>query len=721
MSDVMEFEEIFEKRITKYLKQYNISSEIIYDVKECCISKQFDQLYHVLELKHIKMMQTIMLDTEVTKEDYAFMSKFETIKMRQLNLKFENIKIEKRAENNECFEVFLDEDITANAEIIVEAIEKNPIVLIRGGTGLGKTTKIPQLLMKKYKKICCTQPRRFAAINVANRVAAENKWKVGRNKVGYAVRFEKKRKPETKLVYMTDGLLLNEIMSNPDKFDGKYDVIFVDEAHERNINIDLLLGYMKSRLVKTKLVLMSATLESEKFLTFFNCPILTFNYKHFPVEEHYIENEIEFDVELCVEKALELVAEDSQANVLVFLPGKKDIDDAVEMANGYLDGTSIAVLPLYSVLPKEEQELVFKKNVQKIIFSTNIAETSITIPEITHVIDSGYFKEFEMKSIKTVLEDDHKECEAASLNTKFISKSQAKQRAGRAGRVKEGHVFRMYTKEQYENANEHMTPQIVLCDLSSVILNILAMGIENVNEFDFMDVPEPTLIQSAINHLYLAKALDENGRLTMLGKNLALLPVDYKMGLALIKAKQLGCFDKVATMFACYMVYPITKKLQDTHPEFGRLKRMQLEFNREKGLLYFYADIYENWIVAKNKQKWSKEFYLRNDILWKAHEIKKQLTCLFECIDEFDTSDKVEIAIAAGYFTKVAKRHGDKYALVYDETVVQMAYTDLLNKKRPKYVIFFDLFAGNDGKECFMKHCIQIHEKQLEIALNDTF
>ncbi|OQS55106.1 prp22 [Ecytonucleospora hepatopenaei] len=702
-------------QIVEYLNSQSFKEEDILKILECYFENNEDDLYFFVDIKHINVLSKIMVNN-IKEEDILIENKINLLTDKKINIKLNNVSF-KNKENGFAHEIILTNGIEENTELIQNTILENKFVIIRGGTGLGKTTKIPFLLNKNYKKICCSQPRRIAAISVAQRVAAEHNWKLGGQKIGYKVRFDAKCQADTQILYMTDGLLLNEIIINTEKFDSKYDIILIDESHERNQNIDLLLGYLKNYLKHTKLVIMSATLESEKFLTFFQCPILTFMQKSFEVEEHYLEEEVEYSIELCVEKAIEIVKDDKNANILVFLPGRKDIEDSVEITNSYLSGTNIKIFPLYSTLTKAEQERVFQKADSKIIFSTNIAETSITIPEITHVIDSGLFKEHEIKTIKYEDKEEIREYGASSLNTRMISKSQAKQRAGRAGRVQNGHVYRMYTRQQYENMEEHMKPQILLVDLSQSILNCLAMGIKNIFEFDFMDMPKEESIKKALNELYIANAINSEGTITPLGLNLAKLPLDHRMGLSLIKAKKLGCFNKVATIFACFLAFPILNFYKNTNPEFSRMKHTHRGFITEKGMLYFYADIFEKWVMAKKSPKWANKHYVRQDSLLKAFEIKMQFMKLFNGFEP-DTSNEIEVAISTGFFTHVARRNKNKYLLLSEKSIVDISYNDFLFSKKPKYIVYFELFAVKEN-ESYMKHCLQVTERDLDEALNN--
>ncbi|MGL5900468.1 MAG: helicase-related protein, partial [Lactobacillaceae bacterium] len=317
--------------------------------------------------------------------------------------------------------------VESKIDLIYNLLKINNIVLIQGDTGCGKTTKIPRLLLKKYKNIVCTQPRRIAAISVAKRVSKDLNTKVG-DLVGYAVRFEDCISKNTRLRFVTDGILLREISQYQNL--EKYDCIVIDEAHERTINIDILLGFCKSMLDKNhkmKIVIMSATLATENFINFFNCPFIDIKHKKHPLENYFLKN---YKTDCWFEETLKTIVQlektEPTGDILVFLTGQEEIKEAHEILKEYIDIGNCKFFTMYSSMPIEEQELVFEKYpIRKIILSTNVCETSITIENIKFVIDCGRVKQMRYSDNLGMY----------ILETAMISKAQARQRSGRAGRT----------------------------------------------------------------------------------------------------------------------------------------------------------------------------------------------------------------------------------------------------------------------------------------------
>ena len=690
--------------IRTYLEDEGFDKEIVVTIINNLIINDDEKNFYYLELGQINIVRSLWTNV---KKAQGLVHKMEKV------LRFDSfsgvITMENKTEYAKIKnEIVLKGSIVENKKVIKNTIKDNRIILIRGGTGIGKTTILPYLLLDDYKKVCCTQPRRLAAISVAERVVKLNKCKAGVD-VGYAVRFETNRTTNTKLVFMTEGILIKEILKTPKQFDGKYDLIFIDEAHERNLNTDILLGYLKHFVSKTKIVIMSATFEGDKFSDYFNCPVLTFENRSFEVKEIYLPVPEEFSVELCVRRAFKILSKNKNANILVFMDGKKNIQDACQMANQFLSSSDVTVLPLYSELPKEQQNLVFENSRAKIVFSTNVAETSITIPGITDVIDSGLFKEQEISSYKTS-DSEQRECRANSLFTRYISKSQAKQRAGRAGRTSNGNVHRMYTKEQFELFNENNTPEILLTEISQTILFIIAMEVK-IDDFDFMDKPTKEKIDEALNELKMAKVIDENYFINNLGKELVTYPVDFKMGLSLLKARELGCFNKVAIIFASHICSPILHPIPVTSSEYVNFKRTQSTFKKDKGIHYYFVDVYERWRATKFSSKWAEKRYFKPEVLYKLKQIKEQLNKSFNYFQR-DECEGVEKAMIAGYFMNISIRKQEKYMTLRNGNLCDISFHEGLITKRPKYILFFEMIATMK-KECVMINCLGVMEEDI--------
>lgn len=373
--------------------------------------------------------------------------------------------------------------------------------MLVGETGSGKTTQIPQWCVEYCRQrkikigVACTQPRRVAAMSVADRVAKEMDVELGKE-VGYSIRFEDFTCQRTVLKYCTDGMLLREAMSDP--LLEAYSIILLDEAHERTLATDILMGVLKqvaSKRTDLKVVVMSATLDAGKFQNYFDsAPLLKVPGRTFPVEIFYT-NEPEKDyLEAVIRSIIQLhVCEEEEGDILVFLTGQEEIEDACkrikrEIDNLKTDVGELKCIPLYSTLPPQQQQKIFepappkKPNGavgRKVVISTNIAETSLTIDGIVYVVDSGFSKQ-KIYNPRVRVE---------SLLVSPISQASAQQRAGRAGRTKPGKCFRLYTEEAFKGLQEQTFPEILRSNLSMVVLQLKKLGINDLVHFDFMDPP----------------------------------------------------------------------------------------------------------------------------------------------------------------------------------------------------------------------------------------
>ncbi|GMF02112.1 unnamed protein product [Ambrosiozyma monospora] len=401
-------------------------------------------------------------------------------------------------------------------EELLKQVKENDIVVVVGETGSGKTTQITQYLAEEgYGNkgiIACTQPRRVAATSVAKRVAEEVGCKVG-DEVGYTIRFEDVTSDRTIIKYMTDGMLQVEALSDPDM--KRYSVIMLDEAHERTVATDVLFALLKDAVKRRKgtlkLIVTSATLDSAKFSKyFFDCPVFHIKGRTFPVKIFYTKRpELDY-IESTIDTVIDVHVNNPKGDILVFLTGRDEIDTCCEtiiekMSVLYKSDpkmSELIVLPIYSALPSEMQSRIFEptpEGKRKVVLATNIAETSITIDGIYYVIDPGFVK---VNAYNAKLGMD-------SLIVQPVSRAQADQRSGRAGRTGPGVCFRLYTKNAYLNEmSANTVPEIQRQNLSNTILMLKAMGISDVLNFGFMDPPEEDTILSALDELYILDALD---------------------------------------------------------------------------------------------------------------------------------------------------------------------------------------------------------------------
>ncbi|HEX4854856.1 ATP-dependent RNA helicase HrpA [Arenimonas sp.] len=461
--------------------------------------------------------------------------------------------------------------VAREADTLVGLIRRHPVVVVAGETGSGKTTQLPKICLAAGRgragMIGCTQPRRIAARAVARRVAEELQSPMG-GAVGYQVRFTENVGDNTFVKFMTDGILLAEIQS--DRWLSKYDTIIVDEAHERSLNIDFLLGYLKQLVRKRpdlKLVITSATIDTERFAKHFDgAPVVSVEGRSFPVEVRYRPGDDEAQeerdpvafsgsaaakpprpgrkrepdpalprdrplAEAIVAAADEITREDPQGDVLVFLPGEREIRDAHAALNRR-KYRSTEVIPLYARLSVKDQDKVFNPGPgRRIVLATNVAETSLTVPRIRYVIDPGVAR-VKRYSPRGKLD---------RLHIEPISQASADQRKGRCGRIAAGICYRLYSQDDFESRPRYTDPEILRASLAGVILRMLTLGLGRVEDFPFIDAPDSRAIADGWQTLLELGAVDEQRQLTAIGREMARLPVDVKLARMLVAARALGC------------------------------------------------------------------------------------------------------------------------------------------------------------------------------------
>jgi len=430
---------------------------------------------------------------------------------------------------------------------IAEAIRRHQVVVLAGETGSGKTTQLPKILLELGRgtngRIGHTQPRRIAARAVAERVAEELGTAVG-DLVGYAVRFTDRVGESTRVKVMTDGVLLAELGRDRDL--RAYDTIVVDEAHERSLNIDFLLGYLKRLLPRRpdlRVVITSATLDPERFSRHFDdAPVLTVSGRTYPVEIRYRPLEEEQDQISAVVAAVEELDREGPGDVLVFLSGEREIRDAAEALRG---STTDEVLPLFGRLSAEDQHRVFAPHPgRRIVLATNVAETSLTVPGIRYVVDPGTAR-ISRYSNRTKVQ---------RLPIEPVSQASAIQRAGRCGRVAEGVCIRLYSEEDFESRPEFTEPEMLRTNLASVLLQLASLGLGDIEDFPFVEAPDRRQVRDGLTLLEELNALDDHGRLTKVGRQLARLPLDPRMARMVVEAQRLGCVREVLVIAAALSI-----------------------------------------------------------------------------------------------------------------------------------------------------------------------
>ena len=452
-----------------------------------------------------------------------------------------------------------DLPVSARRNEIAAAIKEHQVVIVSGETGSGKTTQLPKICLElgrgRKKMIGHTQPRRIAATAVANRIAEELKTEIG-DWVGYQIRFTDKTSPRSAIKLMTDGILLAE--SQRDPLLKRYDTIIIDEAHERSLNIDFLLGFLRQLLEKRpdlKVIITSATIDAEQFAKHFSikgkpAPVIEVSGRLYPVEVRYRpiltdkvdseakqkEGAFERDLNDGIIDAVQECQRIGAGDILIFLPGEREIREAANaLRKAALIGTE--VLPLYARLSHADQARIFKPqgNARRIVLATNVAETSLTVPGIRYVIDSGLAR-IKRYSLRNKVEQ---------LRIEAISQASANQRAGRCGRVAAGVCIRLYEEEDFKQRAEFTDPEILRSSLAAVILRMKALRLNEVESFPFVDAPSGRAIADGYQLLQEIGALDEGRALTKVGRQVAKLPLDPRIARMILAAKDQHCLSEL--------------------------------------------------------------------------------------------------------------------------------------------------------------------------------
>ncbi|MDD5035819.1 MAG: ATP-dependent RNA helicase HrpA, partial [Methylococcaceae bacterium] len=444
-----------------------------------------------------------------------------------------------------------DLPVAEKKDEILKAILENQVVIVCGETGSGKTTQLPKICLEAGRGISGfighTQPRRIAARSVAARIAEELKQPLG-HAVGYKVRFHDQTSPHSLIKLMTDGILLAE--TQHDRFLDQYDTLIVDEAHERSLNIDFLLGYLKWLLPRRpdfKLIVTSATIDPQRFSRHFNdAPIVEVSGRTYPVDIRYRpvacaeDDETEGEEQRAILQAVDELHRESPGDILIFLSGEREIRETAESLRKH-HPVDCEILPLFSRLSNAEQEKIFKPHhKRRIVLSTNVAETSLTVPGIRAVIDTGHAR-ISRYSHRSKLQ---------RLPIEKISQASANQRAGRCGRIGPGVCIRLYSEEDYQKRPEFTDPEILRTNLAAVILQMKALGLGDLSDFPFLEPPDERMVRDGVKTLQEINAIDAQRRLTEIGKNLSKLPVDPRLGRILLAASDENSLTEVAIIVA---------------------------------------------------------------------------------------------------------------------------------------------------------------------------
>ena len=579
---------------------------------------------------------------------------------------------------------------------LMKTIRENQVIIVIGETGSGKTTQLAQFLHEdgytNYGMIGCTQPRRVAAMSVAKRVSEEMECELG-GLVGYSIRFEDCTSDKTRIKYMTDGVLLRESLNEGDL--DRYSAIILDEAHERSLSTDVLMGLLKKILTRRrdlKLIVTSATMNADKFSSFYGgAPQFTIPGRTFPVDVLFSKAPCEDYVESAVKQALSIHLSHTAGDILVFMTGQEDIEVTCQVLQERLsqldDAPPLLVLPIYSQMPADLQAKIFdpsENGERKCIVATNIAETSLTVDGIMYVVDAGYSK---LKVYNPKVGMD-------SLQITPISQANANQRSGRAGRTGSGTAYRLYTEMAFRNELFPNTiPEIQRTNLANTVLLLKSLGVRDLLEFDFMDPPPQDNILNSMYQLWVLGALNNVGELTPLGKKMSEFPMEPSLSKVLIASVEYKCSAEVLTIVSMLSVPSI----------FYRPKERQEESDaaREK---FFVAEsdhltllhAYNLWRTNGYRDSWCNKHFLHAKVLRKAREVRTQLEdimrtqklAIISCQTDWDVVRK---CITSGYFHQAARsagigeyvncRTGMKMHLHPTSSLYGLGYT-------PEYVVY---------------------------------
>ncbi|KAI4281954.1 MAG: hypothetical protein L6R38_003297 [Xanthoria sp. 2 TBL-2021] len=582
--------------------------------------------------------------------------------------------------------------VHAQRDEFLKMYQKSQILIFVGETGSGKTTQIPQFVLFddqpniQRKLVACTQPRRVAAMSVAQRVADEMDVKLG-EEVGYNIRFEDVTGPKTILKYMTDGMLLREAMNDNDL--KRYSTIILDEAHERTLATDTLMGLLKEviqRRPDLKIVVMSATLDAQKFQSYFNdAPLLAVPGRTHPVEIFYTQAPERDYVEAALRTVLQIHATEPEGDILLFLTGEEEIEDACRKINlevdemiREVDAGPLKVYPLYGTLPPMQQQRIFDpapasripggRPGRKCIVSTNIAETSLTIDGIVYVVDPGFSKQ-KVYNPRIRVE---------SLLVSAISKASAQQRAGRAGRTRPGKCFRLYTEDAFKKELIETTyPEILRSNLSSTVLDLKKLGIDDLVHFDLMDPPAPETLMRALEELNYLACLDDDGELTALGQLASEFPLDPALAVMLISSPEFYCSNEILSLTALLSVPQIFVRPASARKRADEMKALFAHPDGDHLTMLNVYHAFKSPQAQENPKQWCHDHFLSLRALQSADNVRLQLKRIMESrevelmstpFEDKKYYENIRRALVAGFFMQVAmKDAGSKtYVTVKD-------------------------------------------------------
>jgi len=617
---------------------------------------------------------------------------------------------------------------------IAEAINNHQVVIVAGETGSGKTTQLPKICLEIGRGITGmighTQPRRIAARSVATRIAEELKSEVGHT-VGYKVRFSDRISPESYIKLMTDGILLAE--SQKDRFLNQYDTLIIDEAHERSLNIDFLLGDLKQLLPKRpdlKLIITSATIDTSRFSKHFNdAPIIEVSGRNYPVETRYRplqndgDDEEDRDILQGIRDAVDELAQDSLGDILIFLPGEREIREAAESLRKH-HPPHTEILPLYARLSASDQNKIFQSHKgRRIVLATNVAETSLTVPGIRYVIDPG---------VARVSRYSHR-TKVQRLPIEKVSQASANQRAGRCGRVAPGICIRLYSEEDFNLRTEFSEPEIRRSNLASVILQMKALRLGDIDHFPFVETPEAKMVSDGYKLLEELGAIDQKKQLTEIGQQLARLPIDPKVGRMVLAAHQLGSLNELLVIASALSVQEPRER---PHEKQQAADERHRTFSDERSDFIAYLKLWREYHhqadkLTNNKlRRWCRDHFISYLRMREWHDVHVQLKSLVrelgwklndsphlnhkndEIVEiEADRYAAIHQALLTGLLGNVAFK-GDKQEFTGARGIKLHIFPgSILFKKPPKWIIAAELV---ETTRMYARSCARIEPEWIE-------
>ena len=644
------------------------------------------RIYGLSNVKKPEVKQAIQ--TEIEQDILTAQAYFQARKAQQESLKIS----------------YPDLPVSARREEILKLIAENQVVVIAGETGSGKTTQLPKMCLELGRGvkglIGHTQPRRIAARSVANRIAEELQSEMG-STVGYKVRFNDQVSDNTLVKLMTDGILLAEIQN--DRYLNQYDTLIIDEAHERSLNNDFILGYLKQILHKRpdlKVIITSATIDVERFSRHFNnAPIIEVSGRTFPVEVRYrpiVEEDDQDQLQSILNAVDELQAE-GRGDILIFMNGEREIRDTAEaLQKQNLRFTEI--LPLYARLSAEEQQRIFRPSgLNRIILATNVAETSLTIPNIKYVIDTGTAR-ISRYSYRTKVQ---------RLPIEPISQASANQRKGRCGRVSEGICIRLYSEEDFKSRPEFTDPEILRTNLASVILQMASLGLSDITAFPFVDSPDVRQVQDGIRLLEELQAFHirktkfgEKRELTPIGRQLAQLPIDPRLGRMVIEAVKNGSLHEVMMIVSALSIQDPRERPQEkqqmSDEKHRRFADKDSDFLAFVNLWHYIQTQQKELSKNQFRKQCQKDYlnYLRvrewQDIY---HQLRLSVREMGLPINTLEANyQQIHTSLLAGLLSHIGLKDSEKMHYLGARNAQFFIFpTSVLFKKQPKWIIASEL------------------------------